>query len=95
MAETTDPVDETVDDAPKRPRKAAETAPEPTVGRIVQYTEPGTEQTFAALITVVRDDADKGTASLAIWREHLQFFRKDVPFSEKPKAGHWHWPERK
>lgn len=69
--------------------KAAKHVDEVTVGRIVHYQEDKNPP-LAALVTAVRGKK----ASLAVYREHLTMFRQDVPFSEKPKPGHWNWPPR-
>ena len=75
----------------------------PTVGRIVHYTNLGDKDpcanawsrgcpgTQAALITAVHED---GTVSLHIFYEAGHFDMFDVPYSDAPKRGHWHWPPR-
>lgn len=76
----------------------------PTVGRIVHYyTTHGVEHPppLAALITAVAPLAAHPTAdeegwkvSLRVFRNHLDQFKEDVPFSREPKAGHWAWPPK-
>jgi hypothetical protein len=79
-------------EAPKTAAKTGTVIPvqaAPTVSRVVHYQE-GENPPLAAIVTAVRGKK----VSLVIFREHLQMFRQDVPFSEKPKNGCWNWPPR-
>ena len=70
----------------------------PTVGRIVHYQAYGTpggeylSEPRAAIITIVNSSGT--SVGLAILNPGGLFFNQAVPFSEKPKPGHWSWPPR-
>ena len=77
---------------------------QPTVGRIVHYTNlgsvnddgemiyPPTQQ--AAIITGT-DSEYRSKVSLTVFYEGGGMFpMSGVPFSEEYKRGHWSWPER-
>lgn len=76
----------------------------PTVGRIVHYRSYGTPggeyapECRAAVVTKVYwNSVDSGIeemVSLAVLNPEGMFFNQDVPFSERPVGGTWHWPER-
>jgi hypothetical protein len=84
----TDPVQEQV-------QEVAPAGPVPSVGRTVHFQLHGNDAPLAALITAVPDGATEGSpVSLVVYREHLQFFRKQIPFSATPKDNHWSWPPR-
>lgn len=74
----------------------------PTVGRIVHYTNLGDkdgryppEQQAALITKVVTTEKMSGAShavSLHIFYATGQFDMQDVPFSEKYERGHWSWP---
>lgn len=67
----------------------------PTIGRTVHYQSYGTPdgeyapEPRAAIITELHADNRVG---LCVLNPTGQFFHRSVPFSEKPKPGHWNWP---
>jgi hypothetical protein len=74
---------------------------QPTVGRIVHYTNLGDKdgrfppEQQAAIITKVPARADgAAVVSLAILYPTGMFFMQDVPYSETYERGHWTWPPR-
>lgn len=73
-------------------------APEPVVGSIVHYQSYGTpgheyeSEVRAAIITVVHPE--QGDVGLAVLNPTGLFFNQRVPYSPKPKPGHWSWPPR-
>ena len=70
---------------------------QPTIGRIVHYTNLGDKdgkyppETQAALITAVNED---GTVSLKIFYRTGIFDMASVPYAQEPQRGHWNWPPR-
>jgi len=70
---------------------------QPTIGRIVHYTNLGDKdgryppETQAALITAVNTD---GTCALKIFYKTGIFDMPAVPQAEEPTRGHWNWPPR-
>lgn len=82
----------------------------PSVGRIVHYVSYGTpngeytSQCRAAIITAIKETDDAGiplningvpnVVSLCVLNPTGQFFNEVVFYSEVPKGGTWHWPER-
>lgn len=67
----------------------------PSVGRVVHYVIDPELPPLAAIVTAVNDDQPEGTASLVIFKEHLQFFRKNLAFDPSgEKSNTWHWPAR-
>lgn len=68
-----------------------------SLGRIVQYTslqakdDAGNPAVQAAIVTRVRDE-DK--ACLTIFYPSGTFVKNEVPYSEAPAPGCWHWPAR-
>jgi hypothetical protein len=72
-------------------------APRPSIGRIVHYTNLGDKdgkyppETQAALITGVNED---GSVALHVFYKTGQFDMPSVPFAESPVRGHWNWPPR-
>jgi len=69
----------------------------PTIGRIVHYTNLGDKdgkyppETQAAIITGINQDE---TVSLKIFYRTGMFDMPSVRFSEEPERGHWNWPPR-
>lgn len=65
------------------------------IGRIVRYIslqakdEGGNPQEQAAIVTKV-GEGEK--VSLGIFYPMGYFTKPEVPYSETPKPGHWHWP---
>lgn len=79
---------------------SVETAPRPTVGRIVHYVSYGTpggefkSEHRAAIVTQVWP-RDPGIVGLAVLNPGGLFFNVSVAQDEKTKrGGTWHWPER-
>jgi hypothetical protein len=78
----------------------------PTVGRIVHYTNHGDKERYppeqqAAIVTGVYGDEPGGSsitgpvrADLHIFYRTGQFDIQAVPFSETYKRGHWSWPPK-
>lgn len=70
---------------------------EPTIGRIVHYTNLGDKdgryppETQAAIVTGINDD---GTCALKILYRTGIFDMPAVPQAEEPTRGHWNWPPR-
>ena len=68
----------------------------PSIGRVVHYVAYGTPggeylpEHRAAIITEV---GLGGHAGLCVLNPTGMFFNRDVPYSEEPKGGTWHWPE--
>jgi hypothetical protein len=78
------------------------TTPNPSVGRVVHYTNLGDKdgrfppETQAAIITGLNAD---GTVALHIFYRTGQFDMASVPFSDASPGtdaarGHWGWPAR-
>ena len=71
----------------------------PSVGRTVHYVSFGTpggefqSQCRAAVITEV-DPEEPGLIGAAVLNPTGLFFQQDLPYSEEPRGGTWHWPER-
>lgn len=78
-----------------------------TVCRTVIYTSYGTpggeyaSLARAAIVTQTAIEAPElrtkekvGHVGLCILNPTGQFFNPSVPYSEKPKPGHWSWPPR-
>ncbi len=64
----------------------------PSIGRIV-HLKANDGKPVAAIITAVHKDA--GVSLTAFVPDHLPGYVSGViPFSEKPKKGHWNWPPR-
>lgn len=69
----------------------------PSTGRTVHYQSYGTpngEYTPEARAAIITAVGPNNTVSLAVLNPTGMFFSQDVPFSEKPKPGHWSWPPR-
>ena len=74
----------------------------PSVGRIVHYTSYGTpdgEYPMACRAAVVADvvsscDGDGKYVDLCVLNPTGMFFSQGVRYSEDPRGGTWHWPER-
>jgi len=85
-----------------------ETTMNPTVGRIVMYTNLGDKdgkyppEQQAAIVTKVKQKEDceipHGPNCFDVWLHIFyatgDFFMEKVPFSLKYKRGHWTWPPR-
>ncbi|AUS34617.1 hypothetical protein C1M55_28215 [Rhodococcus qingshengii] len=69
---------------------------QPTVGRIVHYTDDESRPPLAAIITAVDDYTDEGRVFLHLFDPSgtrlCELSR--IPFSQTPKAFHWSWPPR-
>lgn len=75
----------------------------PSVGRVVHYVSYGTpdgeyhSECRAAIITEVdsKAPADANTyVGLCVLNPTGMFFNQHLPYSESPRGGTWHWPER-
>ena len=70
----------------------------PTVGRIVHYTNLGDKdgryppEQQAAIITGVYQNPN--VVDIHIFYRTGQFDMKEVPFSETYERGHWSWPPK-
>ncbi len=78
---------------------------QPTIGRIVHYQSYGTPageylpEPRAAIVTAVHDTEpvpEHGVPSIdaTVLTPTGMFFSQHLPYSEKPKPGHWSWPPR-
>lgn len=68
---------------------------QPSIGRIVHYQSFGTpkgEYDSLARAAVITEVGPNNVVGLCVLNPTGQFFNRDVPFSEEPKAGHWNWP---
>lgn len=79
--------------------------PQPTVGRIVHYQAHGSPNgqhkslPRAAIVTETAAEnpelyTDPMTIGLCVLNPTGQYFNRETPYSETPKAGHWSWPPR-
>lgn len=68
-----------------------------SVGRIVHYQSYGTpngEHESVARAAMVTEVKAGNVISAAVFNPTGLFFHNDLPYSEKPKPGHWNWPPR-
>ncbi|QOP66150.1 hypothetical protein SEA_DANIELLEIGNACE_9 [Arthrobacter phage DanielleIgnace] len=76
--------------------KETQQAPQlPSLSRSVHYVIDPELPNLAAIVTSEGATEPDAAVSLVIFKEHLQFFRKNVAFDPSgKKANTWHWPER-
>lgn len=86
---------------PPPPRPPAPAPLPASVGRIVHYVAYGTPGgefpsgvCRAAMVTEVERDSNPQLVGLCVLNPTGQFFNRNVPYSETPKPGTWHWPEK-
>lgn len=69
----------------------------PTVCRAVHFYHEAPDfysKPIAATVTAV-SESDDMTVSLAVFMPGTTMeWRRDIPFSETPRPGHWTWPPR-
>jgi hypothetical protein len=69
-----------------------------TIGRIVHYTSYGTPNgeypsvCRAAIVTAVGEE--DGVVSLCVLNPEGIYLNQNVFYSDEPKGGTWHWPDR-
>jgi hypothetical protein len=74
----------------------------PSLGRIVHFYHAGCERSFVAIVTGTAAEGCRVTSPMHVnlridWDDTSYgewSGNRNIPYSDVPKGGHWHWPPR-